>query len=156
MATKKNGGIGLLLGVLLVLPTAGTLAAPSAAKTVLITPFRFYAPADVAFLNPGILEMLTTRLLRVGSLSVKEWTKSPVDPAEAMVLAQKQQADFILVGGITIFDDRVSTDARLLDARDGQPVLLFSRFGRRPGDVLEHVDLLAAEMAEFFGAKGGP
>jgi TolB-like protein len=107
----------------------------------------------VAFLNHGILEMLTTRLLKAGTLRVKAWSKSPYDGAAALDLAEKQEADYILVGSVTIFDDRVSTDARLLRAGDGQAVLLFSRFGGRPGDVLEHVDLLAGEMVKLFGGR---
>ena len=104
------------------------------AKTVLITPFRFYAAQDVAFLNPGIMEMLTTRLLRTGTVRITEWGKSPFDQAAAVgELVRKQAADYILMGGITLFDDRVSTDARLIAAGSGQPVLLFSRFGPPPG-----------------------
>ena len=154
--TKKIWVLCLLLGVL-VIPWFKTWAgSPGSLQTVLITPFRFYAAQDIAYLNYGILEMLSTRLLRSRTIRVKELTKSPVDQAAAVELAQKEEVDYILVGGITIFDDRVSTDARLIAADSGTAVLLFSRFGRRPGDVLEHMDLLAAEMAMYFGDPDKP
>ena len=149
---KKMLPVTLVLVALLAAPPAGWAGPPTAGKTVLITPFRFYAAQDVAFLNHGILEMLTTRLLRAGTIRVRQWGKSPFDQAEAVELAGKQDADYILIGGITIFDNRVSTDARLIQTEGGRAVLLFSRFGRRPGDVLEHMDALAGEIAGVFEA----
>lgn len=122
---------------------------PEKNQTILITPFRFYAAQDVAFLNHGILEMLATRLPKQGNIKVKEWSKAPYDEAEAAVWAQKQGTDYVLIGSVVIFDGNVSTDARLIKAANGDPVLLFSRFGRRPGDILYHVDILAKEIAKI-------
>ena len=137
-------------------PASLPAAPPDAHRTVLITPLRLYAAADVAFLNHGILEMLATRLPQQGRIQVKQWNRSPVDEAEAMVLAQEQEADFILLGSVVIFDGNVSTDARLLNAATGEVVLRFSRFGRSPGDVLYHVDLLAREIAAAIDPKASP
>ena len=150
---KKILTLAAMFHLVLILAHTAWAGPPANAKTVLITPFRFYAAQDVAFLNHGILEMLTTRLLRTPAIGIKLWSKSPFDQAAGVELARKQGADYILMGGITLFDDRVSTDARLIDAAGGGAILLFSRFGRRPGDVLEHVDALAGEIIGLFESK---
>lgn len=141
----------------LVIAFAGPAAAadrpPKPGSTVLITPFRFYAAEDVAFLNHGILEMLATRLPKQGRIRVKQGSKAPVDDAEAVVWAQEQEADYVLMASVVIFGRSVSTDARLIKGASGAQALLFSRFGQTPGDVLRHVDLLAKEIAAAIAPK---
>ncbi|MGD9367278.1 MAG: hypothetical protein PVH87_16380 [Desulfobacteraceae bacterium] len=145
----------LLFTLMMIFPGPAAVPARQAepTATVLITPFRFYSAEDVAFLNHGILEMLATRLPKQGRIRVKQGSKAPVDDAEALVWAQEQKADYVLMGSVVIFGRSVSTDARMLKAASGAQALLYSRFGQTPGDVLRHVDLLAKEIAAAIAPK---
>lgn len=148
--TFVNGLILFVCNLFWLLPPTlpATEAATSPAK-LLITPLWFHSPEDLTFLNRGILEMLATRLPREGRIAVVQGPKAPQDDNDALKMAAKQEADYVLTGGVTLFDNKVSTDLRLLEADSGRIALQFSRFGRRPGDVLDHIDALANEVVSL-------
>jgi TolB-like protein len=120
---------------------------------VLITPLWFHSPEDLTFLNRGILEMLATRLPQEGRIIVLQASKAPQDDKDALMMAAKQEADYVLTGGVTLFDNNVSTDLRLLQADNGRIKLKFSRFGQKPGDVLRHIDELAGEIVSLLNQE---
>lgn len=117
-------------------------------QTILLVPFRLHASEDLPHLTRGILEMLGTRLPRPGLIRVKMERKIPADDPAALKMALDHGADFILVGGVTIFGQNVSTDARLLESATGRPRLMFSRSGGSQGDVLQHIESLASEIID--------
>lgn len=133
-------------------PAAEAVANPA---KLLITPLWFHSPQDLTFLNRGILEMLATRLPREGRITVLQGAKAPQDDNDALKMAAKQEADYVLTGGVTLFDNKVSTDLRLLEAGSGRIALQFSRFGQRPGDVLDHIDALAKEIINLLSGGEG-
>ncbi|MCP4747576.1 MAG: hypothetical protein GY874_15770 [Desulfobacteraceae bacterium] len=120
---------------------------------ILITPLRFHSSENVTFLNRGVMEMLSTRLSGDSRIHVIEAAKSAANDKKALKEAEKLKADYVLTGGVTLFDKNVSTDIRLIDTKTGKIEFTFSRFGQSPGDVLRHVDELAGKTAAVLVSK---
>jgi TolB-like protein len=123
-------------------------AGPAKAETVtriLVIPFTVHAGQDLAFLQRGITEMLVSRLQWNNKVVVVAAGKSGDDVA---ALANKNQADYVVLGSLTVLGDRVSTDSRVVK-RGGQvdqPVLSFGRSGRKKDDIIDHIDALANQI----------
>lgn len=130
--------------------TAGiVLAAAATAKAatvtrILVVPFSVHADQDLAFLQRGITEMLVSRLGRNGEIVVVAAGKPGDDVA---ALAGENQADYVVLGSLTVLGDRVSTDSKVVKGtRIDQPVLSFGRSGRQKDDIIDHIDELANQI----------
>jgi len=143
----------------------GTVSAAEP-KRVLILPFAIHADKDLAYLKKGVADMLASRLAAVDQVRVIPAADSGLDLAKipetldaqsAAALGAEARSDFVLFGSLTVFGNNVSTDARLLDVQQKQAVLNFSETGNAQGEVISHIDLLAARIKEeVFGAKSPP
>ena len=123
---------------------------------VLILPFSFNADRDISFLNRGISGMLTSRLADQAEVLVLQpdgmsATGVP-DEQAALAKAREMNADYLLLGSVTLFGSSVSTDALFFDVKTGKILVPFNGFGENPGDVLAHIDRLASQIkARVFG-----
>ncbi|TES91378.1 MAG: hypothetical protein E3J94_03830, partial [Desulfobacteraceae bacterium] len=78
----------------------------------------------------------------------------PITLEPALSLATKLEADYVLLGSLTVFGESISTDARFFDVHQKKPVVVFNQFGKDHGDVISHINLFAAKINEkLFGRK---
>lgn len=140
----KSGKTTIILTLFLIF-TCLASQAPAATTRIVVKPFAIEAEEPYPFLEKGIFKMLFSRLQIPG-------TSKPMldtDPEAGM-------ADYVLTGNILIFGEGISTDARLVDAKTGAPILSFNRLGETKGDALAHVNMLADEIkSEILGLASG-
>ena len=140
--------------LILVGAAASTAAAPA---RIAVLPFTIHAEKDLSFLNNGIRAMLVARLIHEGATSVGFHTRAAESEAEALALGKKLNADYVLMGALTLFGNSVSTDAVFLEVGTGRALVRFSQFGDDSGDVIQHVDLLARQInQDVFGIAPPP
>ncbi len=132
----------------------------SAAERVLVLPFYIQSDSDLSFLQKGISQMLASRLASDQSIEVINWDDSPsaniskpIGEAAVMSAAAKLKAGFVSYGTVTVANDSVRTDARLVRTADGTPKVVFSQTGTNQGDALQHVKLYAAEILKALGSE---
>ncbi len=131
-----------------------------AAERVLVLPFYIQSDSDLSFLQKGISQMLVSRLASDQSIEVINWDDSsaaniskPIGEAAAMSTAAKLKAGFVSYGTVTVANESVRTDARLVRIADGTPQVVFSQTGKNQGDALQHVKLYAAEILKALGSE---
>jgi len=140
----KSGKTTILLTLFLIFTW---IAGPALAATtrIVVKPFTIEAEEPYPFLEKGIFKMLFSRLQIPG-------TSRPMLETDP----EAGTADYVLTGNILIFGEGISTDARLVDAKTGAPVLSFNRLGETKGDALAHVNMLADEIkSEVLGITSG-
>jgi TolB-like protein len=130
---------------------------------VLILPFAVHAENDLSFLQRGIREMLATRLADAGKVSVLErevlqhtqgQSPSPADPKDALVLAGRLGADYVVMGSLTLFGESISTDALFLDVARQSVLVTLDESGRSRGEAIQHVSRFADQVnATVFGRR---
>jgi TolB-like protein len=134
----------ILMAAGIVFAAAGFARAAAAVTRILVVPFTLHAGQDLAFLQRGISEMLVSRLGRKDKVVVVTAGRPGDDIA---ALADKNQADFVVLGSLTVLGDRVSTDSRVVRADQvDQPVLSFGRTGRSKDEIIDHIDALAKQI----------
>ena len=160
--TKKSAFVFFAIITLHTLTLIWTASAAEP-KSVLILPFAINADKDLAYLKKGTADMLASRLAAIdgvmvitaadSGLEVEKIPEAP-DAQTAVTLGAEARADYVLFGSLTVFGDNVSTDARFFDVRQKQAVLNFSEMGNARGEVIAHINLLAARIKEeVFGGK---
>ncbi len=157
---------------LLVAGGAMLLCAPCPAHAVtrvLVMPFAINAETDLAFLQKGIQDMLTTRLAdkekvvvidRATAEAAMAKSKAAPGDKDPLALAQGLGADLLVTGSLTVFGESISTDARCIDLRTRAELVTLSEAGGK-GDVIQHVNRFASQINEkVFGrataAKAAP
>jgi hypothetical protein len=148
--------------MLFVLVLIGSASAAEPAR-VLILPFNIHADKDLAYLKKGVADMLASRLALKDKVVVvdsadsslkTEQIPATIDAAAALALGAKSASDYVLFGSLTVFGNSISTDASFFDMRQKQPLLTFSEVGKAQGEVISHINLLAARIKEeVFGRK---
>ena len=148
-------GVALIFFLLLI-----SFVSASAADRVLVLPFYIQSDSDLSFLQKGISQMLASRLASDQSIEVINWDDSPsaniskpIGEAAVMSAAAKLKAGFVSYGTVTVANDSVRTDARLVRTADGTPKVIFSQTGTNQGDALQHVKLYAAEILKALGSE---
>ncbi|MGD9188080.1 MAG: FG-GAP-like repeat-containing protein [Desulfobacteraceae bacterium] len=134
---------------------SATAAWAAAVTRILVVPFKVHAGQDLAFLQRGITEMLVSRLGQNDEVVVVAAGRPGDDVA---ALADKNQADYVVLGSLTVLGDRVSTDSRVFKGTQlDNPVLSFGRTGRRQDDIIDHIDALANQInTRILGRKTDP
>ncbi len=148
-------GVALIFFLLLT-----SFVSASAADRVLVLPFYIQSDSDLSFLQKGISQMLASRLASDQSIEVINLDDSsaaniskPIGEAAAMSAAAKLKAGFVSYGTVTVANESVRTDARLVRTADGTPKVVFSQTGTNQGDALQHVKLYAAEILKALGSE---
>lgn len=138
-----------LLFILLFVTCLSAPIPPSASaeglKQVLILPFTINAEKDLAYLNRGMVSMLSSRLFHQGRLTTITGEKSAATLEAAIKLGADSGADYVTYGSITVFGKSVSTDLKLVDVENETTAINFSRSGNKKGDVVSHIDQFAAQ-----------
>jgi TolB-like protein len=153
----------VFLGICLFIPMVSRAVFADTPVTVLVFPFTIHAADDQAFLKQAVMDMLVARLSGTDRTIVFA-ADSPADAAQTPTLAVSEtaardigldkNADYMLMGSLTLLGESVSTDARLIRVADQKHVATFNRVGRGHGAVIEHVDAFAAQInQDVFGAE---
>jgi TolB-like protein len=139
-----SGGIVLIVVVLLICPPVQA----QTPKKVLLIPFTLYAGEDMAYLQKGIAQMLTSRLTQQDKVEVLEADPAMVKGKDLAGKARSLGADYLLTGSLTLLGNSVSTDAKVMDLQQGKQVLTFNQVGKDQAAILDHVDQLAMRINE--------
>jgi TolB-like protein len=156
---KQFAGICLTLA-LVCMHTASTAQEP---KRVALLPFKVNAEKDLSFLRDGIFDMLTSRLTSPGKVEVlnrldienaidKAAGSRKIDENLARGIGQQLGADFVLFGSLTVFENSVSIDAKMVDVTAERPTMTFFDQSQDLGAVITKINLIAADInANLFG-----
>ena len=139
---------------LVLLPPATVVA--QAPKKLLITPFTVYTAGNKQELQESFLRELAVTMGKSKSIILVEGSAitagKHVDEQHALAAAKEVGADYVLIGSLTEFGERLSADVRLLDTTTGKslpPVYLTGK-GR------EELPELAKRLAGTVLAKITP
>lgn len=154
---QKIALLAAILGVALLRPVDAH--SDTGVLKVLIVPPAIQAGQEMGFLQAGVVDMLASRLSHAGKLTVIRVDPAkaalPSDDAAAVALARQSGADYVLLESLTMLGNSVSTDARMLETVQGKVVLNFGRAGKAQGDVIAHIDELAAQInTQLLGLPG--
>ncbi|MGA6924978.1 MAG: FG-GAP-like repeat-containing protein, partial [Desulfosarcina sp.] len=117
---------------------------------ILILPLTIHSEKDLTFLNPGIMDMMASRI----GLSARVIRGSAMEPgADPVQRGRDLEADYVVVGSLTLFGESASTDAMLTAIDSGETVLHFSQFGQSSGDVLMHVNQFANQVGHYIDSQ---
>ncbi|MCP3955452.1 MAG: VCBS repeat-containing protein [Desulfobacterales bacterium] len=145
MRLKLNCLFIFIFSIFISLSTPLTAGA-AGLKQILVLPFTINAETDLAYLNRGMVAMLSSRLFHQDQIATIVGDKSAPDLATALKLGSAGNADYVAFGSITIFGKSVSTDLKLVDVDNETTTVNFSRAGNKKGDVITHIDQFAAQV----------
>ena len=156
---------GCLVSILLLLCASGAAAAEEKTPvTVAVLPFGMHAPPDLAYLQDGIRDMLTSRLGEEGKVQIMDretvtramkGNKGDLGPEEARSIARSLKADYVLFGSLTALGQSVSIDARMAPASgNAQPVSLYTQT-KSMDEVIPQIDRFARDINRKVFSKGG-
>ncbi|THB77331.1 MAG: VCBS repeat-containing protein [Desulfobacteraceae bacterium] len=120
----------------------------SGVKRILVLPFTFNAGegGDLTFLEKGINRMLHTRLTHANQTETIFPPKGQPLSADPFEAGKAFNADYVLTGSITMFGEKVSTDALMYSVKDKEEILSYGDFGDSKGDAIQHVNDLAVKV----------
>jgi hypothetical protein len=153
--------LSVVIGCLTV--TGGPESACAAPARILIIPFHMFAENDLSFLQKGIEVMLASRLTHEDQTipisksevtSVLEPLSAPLTEPMALQAAAKIQADYVLLGSVTVFGNSINTDAQFYDVAKGTSLVTFNQAGTSHDDVIQHINLLTGMINDkVFGRQ---
>ena len=103
---------------------------------VVILPFAITPGQDDAYIQQGIVDMLTSRLAASGRVEVvhsgtssnaAELAAKPGDSQAALAVGARLGADYVLHGSLVIAEQSVTLNAEMLTVASAQPALTYSR-----------------------------
>ncbi|ABK17433.1 hypothetical protein Sfum_1746 [Syntrophobacter fumaroxidans MPOB] len=162
----------VLLGYLLILalvlsgpcaPAAWSAESQAGPVKVAVLPFTMHAPSDLAYLQSGVRDMLTSRLAWQGKVQVLDRSvtdqavrspKSDLSPAEAMKIGNTLRADYVLYGSITALGQAISIDARMVPVSGkGDPISLSTQ--AKMDEVIPQINAFAQQINQKVFARPG-
>ncbi|MDJ0783160.1 MAG: FG-GAP-like repeat-containing protein [Desulfosarcinaceae bacterium] len=150
--------IGWLVAIILIVAAASFPANAQESKRIVILPLAINADQDLAFLQRGLQNMLTSRLTVPGrlipvehqlvadALAAADLPQGPLPPSRAIDLARRLGADYVMVGSLTVFGETISTDAQVFAVDTGDPRVSFHQVGESQSEVIRHVDAFSADV----------
>lgn len=116
----------------------GFVPASNAGKTkkIAVFTFKINAAQDLGYIKEGIMDMLSTRLYLKDKLVLVEKElikekmaefKGRVNEETALKIGKSLDADYVILGSLTVFGNSVSMDAKILDlAQEGKVLTAFT------------------------------
>jgi len=144
--------------ILIILAVVLIQAPVSSAKTpkkIAILPFNMNANRDLTFLQEGIMDMIRTRLAWKGEVeilekkAVKKETariEGRLDSDSALTVGKALQADYVILGSLTVFGESVSIDARILDVAKGEEQVTAFNQSKGMDEVIPTVNQFAQDI----------
>ncbi|MBW1649454.1 MAG: VCBS repeat-containing protein [Deltaproteobacteria bacterium] len=137
-------------------------AVASPLKTAL-TPFKINSQQDMSFLQNGIFDMLASRLGKNAKFTIIE--KSKVEKAltgqnydlsnekRAKEIGASLNAEYIILGSITLLGNSVSFDAKMIDVSGIKETISFSKQTEDKSRIIPMANLFANKIYQsLFGA----
>ena len=121
--SKKTVICIILLILLSLFAFSATLSAKEI-KKMAVFPFKVNSTEDLSFMQKGIMDMLSSRLTRLGGLKVidratimrlTQSAEGALDISKAASLAGRSNADYAVIGSITKFGEHISLDGEVID-----------------------------------------
>ena len=121
--SKKTVICIILLILLSLFAFSATLSAKEI-KKMAVFPFKVNSTEDLSFMQKGIMDMLSSRLTRMGGLKVidrvtimhlMQSAEGALDISKAASLAGRANADYAVIGSITKFGEHISLDGEVID-----------------------------------------
>jgi len=145
------------------LSTGLTLAADAGPKRIAVLPFTIHAGEDMTFLQNGILDMLSSRLVWEDKVTVISKGKTldalnavsgEMNESLARTVGSAVGADYVLFGSLTIFGNSVSIDSKLVDVTGNRPAVSLYRQSQGMDTVIPRINGFADEINQtVFGRK---
>jgi len=140
-----------------------SVSADEAPKKIAVLPFTMNADRDLSFLQSGIVDMLNSRLAWKGKVQIIEkgavkkavdTAPGPLDKEKALKVGRALEADYVILGSLTVFGDSVSIDAKILDvAKSDELVTAFDQSKGMDG-VIPTVNQFAEDInAKIMGKE---
>ena len=159
-----------LLTALFVLCLGATAAlsadAANGPKKVAILPFTMNADRDLTFLQNGIMDMLASRLAWKEKVEIIEKGKingaradhpGPLNENKALDIGRALNADYVIMGSLTMFGDSVSMDARILDVKKSEELMTAYDQSKGMDGVIPTVNQFAEDInAKLMGKRVSP
>ncbi|MBN1101785.1 MAG: hypothetical protein JXL84_00075 [Deltaproteobacteria bacterium] len=126
-------------------------------KRMAILPFTMNADRDLSFLQEGIADMLASRLAWKGEVDVLEKGrvkteaarfKGPLNRETALTIGKNLQADYVILGSLTVFGDSVSIDAKILDVAKAEELVTAFNQAKGMDAVIPTVTQFAQDINE--------
>jgi TolB-like protein len=120
-----------------------------------ILPFQLNSPEDLSYLQKGIQDMLSSRVVQGGKIEVvdraavaarKDEYGSGLDLGKAASLGKKMGADFLVFGSISKLGSHVSLDGEVVDVRSGGSKGRLAAEAPNLDGVIPQVSRLAQEI----------
>jgi len=146
-----------LVALMIVAP----MVSHAAETRVAILPFRLNAQEDLAFLQDGILAMLSSRLSwdsKVIVFDIEETAEAlatvelPLDEGKARQIGGGLRADYIIYGSLNLLGKRMSVDVKVADVAGAAATRSFYVESPDMDNVIPQINRLAGEInEEVFG-----
>jgi len=154
MRTRKiTAVLAIIVGITLTLATG---VCSAGATRIAIFPFDILAGENLEFLQRGIFEMLSSRLVALGDditvvsrdqiLTQASTVHSSGSIEEKFAMARALDATHVISGSLTVLGENISTDARFYEVGNKTPLVVFNETGTKQGDVIGHIDRFAAKI----------
>jgi len=140
-----------------------TSAMADKSSKVLLIPFNIYSKNDFSFLQHSVQNLFSTRLVpecqlllpeNEGTLKKIRDSQGNVNEEDAIALGKQLDADYVLIGNLIVFGEKISTDTKLINIRNQQPMITLNQAGNSHGDFLSHISVFAQKINEkVFGRK---
>lgn len=144
-------------------PAAWSAEPQGAPAKVAVLPFTMHAPSDLAYLQSGVRDMLTSRLAWQGKVQVMDRSvtdqavkssKSDLSVAEAIKIGTTLRADYVLFGSITALGQAISIDAKMVPVSgSGEPISLSTQ--AKMDEVITQINAFAQQINQKVFARPG-
>lgn len=134
-------------------------AAPAQAEPrLLLLPIVVHSAEDPDYLRAGLSDMLASRFERIGALDLIRSDPQAVgttDPDEALALARKRGADYVLYGSFTRFGKGASLDVHCapvspdVSGETREPLREIFVHSGSIGEIIPDLDELAGKVSRF-------
>ncbi len=146
------------------IPAILSAQAPAAPVKVAVLPFSMHTPADLAYLQNGVRDMLTSRLAWQGKVDVIDRSmteqalshanKSDISLADAVKVGSSLRADYVLFGSITALGQSISIDAKMAPvSAGGEPISLSTQ--AKMDDVIPQINRFAQQINQKVFSRPG-
>src|SRR5689334_15213856 len=152
---QTKGLTRVLIIFLLLISASASWAAEGAPVKVAILPLSLHAPGNMAYLQDGIRDMLTSRLSSQGKLQVidrattdqaAQGNKSDISLADAQRIGKGLRADYVIFGSVTALGQSVSIDAKMTPiSGSGEPLSLYAQT-KSLDDLMPRINQFAQEI----------
>jgi TolB-like protein len=124
-------------------------------KKVAVLPFTMNSDRDLTFLQKGIMDMLNSRLAWKDKVMVMEYQtvkkkaakfEGPIDKKTALKIGRELNADYVVMGSLTVFGQSVSIDARILEVSKGEELVTAFNQSKGMDDVIPTVNKFAQDI----------